>query len=493
MPQSKLKVLIDTNIIIHSEDNKEISEEIKIFHQNAKYFDVLIHPVIIRDLVRDNDIGRKKIVLSKLWKYNQLDFNAEPDNDFYQKIIKSTRHNDIIDDIILFSLFCWACDYLVTEDRWIHKKAYALWIKDNVFSLSKFNQYINSLFSKQSAPLDAFKNIIHDKISNISPRPIDEIFDSLKNDYPGFEDWYRKIIREERRGFFITWNWPQGEKLIYGLWIYDTANVEYLDGIKISTFKISSKKKWSKEGEKLLRQIIVYAMQSKKNLYIEVKKWNDFIDWLISFGFYIVWEKKDDTSSLVLKKDVFPVEVDRWLIENYPFYYFGEETGIFIIPIQSRFSEKLFPEIHSQLQIQLEDNVCGNTIKKSYLSRKNNKKMKRGDLIFFYETATWWWISENNMTLISVWVIEETLYTEEEIEAIKFIWKRSVYTLDEIQEMTRWWVFIINFRYLDELSTKPSFPQLISQSILKWPPQSIQEINKAHYNYLKSLLWSYYQ
>ncbi len=490
MRQSKLRVLIDTNIIIYSEDNKEISDEVKLFHQNAQYFDMVIHPHIIKDIERDDDLERRNIILSKLWKYNQLDFHAEPDIDFYKNISKSTKHNDTIDNTILYSLFCWACDYLVTEDRGIHKKAYTLWVKDKVFSLAKFNQYIDSLFSIQPTRLDAFKNIIHDKISNISPRPTDEIFDSLKADYPEFEDWYRKIIREERRGFFIVWT----KNLIYGLCLYDNNNDDYSDGIKVSTFKISARKKWSKEGEKLLRQIMVYAMQNqKKFLYIEVKKWNDFIDWLLWFGFYIVWDKKDDLSSLVLKKDIFPTTNDRWLVNNYPFYYFWENTNIFLIPIQSKFSEKLFPEIHSQLQLHIEDNVCWNTIKKSYLSWKNNKKIKHGDLIFFYESSTWWWIQENNMTLISVWVVEEMLYTDNEIDAIKFIWKRSVYTAEEIHRIAKWGVFIINFRYLDELKIKPNLWELIDQSVLKWPPQSMQNIDKVHYNYLKSLLWSYYQ
>lgn len=468
-----------------------MSNEVQIFHKNSRHYEVTIHPAIKNDLQRDNDLERKKIVLSKLWKYNELDFNADPDNDFYKKIPLSERHNDLIDNKLLFSVYCGLCDYLVTEDRGIHKKSYALWIKDKVFSLIKFNQYIDSLFTKETQFLVSFKNIIHDKISKVCPRPIDEIFDSLKSDYsPNFENWYKKIIREERRGFFIVWN----EKSIYWLCLYDDSNIEYSDGIKVSTFKISSKKKWSKEGEKLLRQIIVYAMKShKKYLYVEVKKWNDFINWLESFWFYNIWDKKWDSSSIVMKKDIFSSEDDRGIIYNYPFYYIWHQTNLFLIPIQSIYSEKLFPEIHSQLQIQLDDNVCWNTIKKSYLSWKNNTKIKKWDLIFFYETSTWKWNKENNMRLISFWVVEETLYTDNNIDAIKFIWKRSVYTAVEITHKASSGIFIINFRYLDELNIKPTYDDLCSNWVLNWPPQSIQSIDRNNYNYLYSLLWSYYR
>lgn len=490
MLKTKLRVLIDTNIIIHSEDNKEISEEVKKFHQSTIFFDVVVHPFIIYDIERDSNVERKNVALSKLWKYNKIDFNAEPDSDFYKNIKKPIKHNDAIDDRILFTLFCWACDYLVTEDRGIHKKAYILWIKDKVFSLEKFNQYISSLFPVDVLSLDSFKNIIHDKIAKISPRPIDEIFDTLKGDYPDFENWYKRIIREERKWFFIVWE----ENLIYGLCLYDEKNPEYADGIKISTFKVSAKKKWSKEGEKLLRQMMVYAMQNQKAfLYIEVKKDNDFIDWLLTFWFYRVWDKIGDVESVVLKKDIFPPQTDKGVVNNYPFYYFWENTNIFLIPIQSRFSEKLFPEIHSQLQLQIEDNSCWNTMKKSYLSWKNNKKMKEWDIVFFYETATGWWIAENNMRIISIWVVEETLYTQDHIDAIKFIWKRSVYTAEEIQAKALDWTFILNFRHLDELFIKPNFNELCQNWILNWAPQSILSINREYYGYLKTLLWSYYQ
>lgn len=489
--QKKLRILIDTNILIHSEDAKEIDIEVQKFHKLSKYFDFFVHPYISQDLNKDKDKKRKDIIKSKLWKYNVSDFSRQPDESYYSIISKPKKDNDRIDDNLLFAVKNIACDYLVTEDRWIMSKSFKLGIENKVFSIKKFNEYIESLYDPDKK-LDSINNVTHDRIYNVDSTASDQIFDSLKEDYYWFEEWYKKIVAEGRKWFFILWG---DKRWILWLCLYDDHNDDYLDWIKICTFKVSEIKKWNKSWELLLRQMFLYAMSEKRRyLYVEVKKEKEFfIEWLKSFGFYILWDKHWDSDSFVLKKDIFYPSQDKWIIFNYPFFYFDDQVNIFLIPIQSKFSSKLFPDLHSQLSINLDDNICWNTIKKSYLSKKNNKQIKKWDLVFFYETWTWKWIKEKNYSIISFWIVDDILYTDDEITATLFISKRSVYSLSEIRDITKWGAFIINFRYFDSLKNPINYDTLLLNKILNWAPQSITKLNRESFPFIKKHLWSYYQ
>lgn len=479
-------ILIDTNILIYWEDNKIIDESIQLFFNLSNHFDIIIDKWSFLDIERDKNEERKKIIKSKLWKYKKSDFNLNPDEEFYKIISQPKKDNDIIDDKLLFTLKSWVCDYLITEDKWIHTKSLKLWIKDWVFTVWQFNKYISSLYPEEWI-LESITNVIHEKWYNIDPEAKDEIFNTLKEDYPQFIIWYKK--NNQRKGFFLKNN--EG---IMWMCLYDDDNEDYLDWIKISTFKVSDIKKWTKSGELLLRQIFLYALNNnKKYLYIEVKINKYILEWLKQFWFYHFWFKNIEETEVILRKDIFSPNINKWIYQNFPFFYYWKETNIFIIPILSEFSNKLFPDVHSQMSLWLDENVCWNTIKKSYLSKSKITLLKEWDLILFYETSTWKWLKEKNQKVISFWIVENTLFTEDDIKAIKFIWKRSVYSYNEILDKLKWWLNIINFLYLNEINEEITYKELLKEWILNWPPQSIQWIDKKHFNYIKWKLWFYYQ
>lgn len=488
----KFKVLIDTNIIIYSEDNTTVSSDIQEFHKLSKNFDVFVHPKVFSDINNDRDEERKNIIKSKIQKYQILDFKLEPDDSYYLVVKYPQKTNDAIDDNLLFTVEKGVCNYLVTEDRGIYSKALALGIVDKVFSVASFNEFIRSQFSTENN-FSSLKGVTHDFVHNIALDTHDEIFDTLKEDY-NFDFWYKnKVIDQHRKGFFIL-----SDHHISALCLYDENNMEYKNAIKISTFKVSEKIKWQKRWELILRQIIMHWISMRKqNLYIEVKNNKIFfINWLLSFWFESIWSKKGDTDSTVLRKNIMPVESDNGIVKNYPYYFFWEDTNIFLIPIQSQYATKLFPNSSDQLSLNVEDNVCWNTIKKSYLSNKKITSFKKWDLIFFY--LTWTWKSskyDNNQRLISFGVIDDFLYTRDLSEAISFIWKRSVYTIKEIEKMVETWISIINFRYCDDFKSKLTYEMLLQENIINWPIQSILKIenkNKAIILF-KKFLWYYYR
>src|SRR5690554_7936192 len=80
-----MRVLIDTNILIHLEDNKVINESFAQFYRLAisNNCKVMYHPLAIpKDLNRDKDARRREITMSKLQKYEKLTDYSKQDERF---------------------------------------------------------------------------------------------------------------------------------------------------------------------------------------------------------------------------------------------------------------------------------------------------------------------------------------------------------------------------------------------------------------------------
>jgi hypothetical protein len=69
-----MRVLIDTNIAIYREDNKIVSGEIQNLSRlmAANQVGIVVHPSSRKDILRDADEDRKKIMLSKIGAYETL-------------------------------------------------------------------------------------------------------------------------------------------------------------------------------------------------------------------------------------------------------------------------------------------------------------------------------------------------------------------------------------------------------------------------------------
>ena len=77
-----MRLLIDTNILIHLEDNKIVDDDFYKFYQLAvsNNCQILYHPDCIKDISKDKDFIRKEILKSKLKKYTKLINKAKLDN-----------------------------------------------------------------------------------------------------------------------------------------------------------------------------------------------------------------------------------------------------------------------------------------------------------------------------------------------------------------------------------------------------------------------------
>lgn len=480
-----MRIILDTNIIINSEDDNILDDKLTIMHSLAEKHGVqrLIHKKSEDDIKKDKNVARQKKTLSKLAKYPILDFDNKPDTTFESICGKPIKTNDEVDNYILYALYKGAASYLVTEDRGIHSKALKLGLRDRVATVNDFNNLLITEFELVFPELPSIKEKALTEIDSN-----DLIFDSLKKDYPGFEKWLRKKASEGRKAWVI-----QIDKSLDGICIYDPKNKGCDEKMKICTFKISENSRGNRIGELLLRQAMIFAYENTiDTLFIEVKKDKDeFIEWLKDFGFFMYGKKNEGTNDeeYILKKLIKPIEKTETQTDivhlnkiHFPYYVEPPSVNSFIIPIRPVFTKRLFPDLEDQPSLPGFSLPCGNAIRKAYVCKTQNRQITIGDVIFFYE-------SKRKQSIIAVGFIEEYLISTDLNKLLEFIGKISVYSIEDIKNLMRSSkeLVVIKFRYCFSYRNIGHLQKLIKNTVLKSAPQSITSIT-SKYEILKKLL-----
>ena len=153
----------------------------------------------------------------------------------------------------------------------------------------------------------------------------------------------------------------------------------------------------------------------------------------------------------------------------------------FIIPIQPKYHEDLFPDLSSLKGSLFEKDQSlyscqGNTIKKAYLCHSKIKAIQQGDIVLFYR-------STDKKSIQCIGIVENVLFSEDINEVFPIIAKRTVYTFSEVQEFLRKKTLVILFRYI-ELEREIPHRKIVEVGI-KGNIQSIRQISNEQYVSLK--------
>lgn len=133
-----MRVMIDTNIFIQRENYHVLPEKLRELLKilNVLKVDILVHPKSIDEIRRDHDEERKKVALSKIQTYPLLESppNPDKDKDFLNMVGSATNINDYIDILLLYAVYRDAVDFLISEDKGVHNRAFRANMKDRVLS-----------------------------------------------------------------------------------------------------------------------------------------------------------------------------------------------------------------------------------------------------------------------------------------------------------------------------------------------------------------------
>lgn len=495
-----MRVLFDTNIFIYREDDHVISENLQDLLRvlSASKIDIALHPLSVEDLQKDPDKRRKCVMSSKLKAYPLLEAPPDPEKDLrYLSVVNnSTKDNDKIDNRILYSVYKDAIDYLVTEDRGIHKKASKLGINERVLLIEEALQVFKGHMHKES--IIATPALKSEMVYNLNYE--DPIFNSLKEEYhPEFGDWFKKISREGRK----SWVYYRKDGSIGAILIYkfeEEAIDEAIPALprkkrlKIALMKVTHI--GYKIGELFIKMIVDLAIKNDiYEIYLThfTQEEDQLVELITDYGFdkEAVKPKGEKLEDIYVKRltaepkmtiSMNPLEISK---KFYPSFYDGEGINKFIIPIRPEFHAKLFTDFPGRQPTLMEYNgefiVEGNTIKKAYLSNSRIKRIGPGDILLFYKT-------KDLHAITSIGIVEKVYSGLTDSDKIlRLVGKRTVFSREEVDALAKNPVSVFLFRHHLHLKGIITLNELIKNGIVSGWPQSVTEIDHKKYLELKRM------
>lgn len=475
-----MKYLIDTNVFIPLEptsprDVAALTDRVIAFAQKANRagFPLFVHPAQLRDIRSDRDSQRRALRETLLGKYPLL---PEPPATAKIEALLGPAdedHHDWVDHQLLAALQAEAVDVLVTEDIGIHRKAIRLGLHHRVLFIGDAVIALDALVDTVPPALPAVTALKAHNLNGADP-----IFDSLRAAYPGFDNWLSKCRRKHRQSWVIEAN-AGGYG---GVCLVNREDRPDLAGpgktLKICTFKISDAHSGFRFGELLLRHVLAFAEQNAfQNLFIEVFPTQDrLLAFLAEFGFEDVTKPTERGELRLVKRlscepgemaGLPAVEVNK---RFGPAVLKWADTSAFLVPIQPRFHDLLFPEATPQTSLFAGAHPCGNALRKAYLCNAGTREIRPGDVLLFYR-------SEDTKAVTVVGVAEETLIAGQATQIARFVGKRTVYPFAEIEKLCAKEVLAILFRQARVLATPLGFATLIAHEVISAAPQSITKLN----------------
>jgi ribosomal protein S18 acetylase RimI-like enzyme len=503
------KLLLDANIFIALEDPKVVPPAVATLAQKAYLHGIALYldEACVDDIRRDPNLERREATLSKLRKFPLLDRIAHRSREMQSSRFGPIKDdNDRCDVLMLDTLDLGVVDFLVTEDRGIHKRAEHAGLRRRVFTVLEALVWVQRTFEPREFKL---RFIETRKAHQISPD--DPIFEGLRQDYPPFDEWFSKCRRAHRDCWTVEINGQLAGLVIRKDETHAEAGTVHLGPriLKICTLKMKPEFHGEKFGEQLLKKVLWFAQGNAYDLiYLTVfPKQEVLISLLATFGFEVTATQSN--GELVMERPMLSGEFAQlpegndplaFDLRAYPRFYDGPLVNKFIIPIQSEFHIILFPEIAEARDLPLfpsekfmvtssrgRDRTPGNTIRKVYICRSPTRTLRAGDVVLFYLSKTPELVRSQSLTTVGI--VEQARLAATATDLIRLVGRRSVYRRDSLEAMSpsaESPVLVIDFLLNGHFGPQVPLQALFdARAFVGKPPQSIKRVADEIYQGLK--------
>ncbi|MBP7702192.1 MAG: GNAT family N-acetyltransferase [Phenylobacterium sp.] len=491
---SEFKLLIDTNVFIGLEDPKRVdpaaAEIVRKCGEHA--VSIFVHQAALQDIARDKDQTRREISLSKVRKFQELKAPKLPDKATLEQRFGAIRKpNDEVDVALLYALHLNVVDLLITEDQGIHDRVKLTPLASRVLTVVDAQVWLRRTFD----PTPVAFPLIDDRKAHEIDRQ-DDLFDSLRDGYAGFDVWWDKCVQQHRRCWTVTVDDQLAGLIVRKEETRAQATVS-LPGtkiLKICTFKVRPEFRGEKLGELLLKQALWYAQRNGYDLtylttfadqetLIRLLEYYGFVHTLTQADGEMVFEKPLSNAPLI---PINGTDLFTTVRTHYPRFVTSPPAQVFCVPIQGDYHQKLFPELAFAAPLPLfpdestllstgGERTPGNTIRKVYLCRAKSAAIRPGDVLVFYQSKAEGLLASQAIT--SLGVVERVSQTADLEELIRLTAKRSVFSETELRAMISAKatpVRVIDFLLVGHLEPPVPLATLVAEGVFNGrPPQSI--------------------
>ncbi len=336
----------------------------------------------------------------------------------------------------------------------------------------------------------------------------DEIFDSLREGYPGFDEWWRtKCVPDHRPCWVVSIDGEIAGLVVRKEETHAQAKTRHAGPkiLKVCTFKVKPKFRGEKLGELLLKQILWFVQRNAFDLVYLTTFDNQtiLIDVLQYYGFAMtgandlgegIYEKALSRDQLVPTTNDDLFDLARL---NYPRFAARSPARAFCIPIKSEFHDILFPELANkvpklQLDLFADQNLSrggqatrrpGNTIRKVYLCRAMTQQLQPGSVVLFYRSLSPGYVASQSIT--SVGVVEDMHQATSLDDLVRLTGKRSVYSeaqLAAFEATAQRPVKVVDFLLAGHIEPSINLNELMRLGVFRGgPPQSISGLTEERF------------
>ncbi len=299
----------------------------------------------------------------------------------------------------------------------------------------------------------------------------DEFFDSLREDYPGFDEWFNKKAKNNESAFILEDGDINGFLYLKEENDEDTTITPTLlkkRRLKVGTFKINAH--GTKLGERFIKIIIDQMFRNNyEEAYVTIfNRHESLISLLERYGFeyYGTKSSKAGVENVYVKSSK---KVLGDILLDYPKIHVKNNKK-FMLSIFPEFHTRMFPnsKLRTERNHVIEDAPFTNSIEKVYLSGANLSVYGKGDIIVVYRTADKGKSAEYSSVATSVCVVEEVRHISEfrdYDEFYNYCYKHSVFNDEELRYFwtTRRYKYLVKMLYNIALNKRPIRQELIEE------------------------------
>lgn len=286
------------------------------------------------------------------------------------------------------------------------------------------------------------KNIEHKTFGEVDLK--DSFFDSLRTDYPGFDDWFIRKS-EKNQDAFVQYD---DDRNLRGFLYFKTEKnlvedvkpVIYANKIlKVGTFKIEAH--GTKMGEQFIKLILDYAVNENVDVcYVTIyEKHKSLIDLIQQFGFELYGTKgENEYEEQVYIKNMAKITGD--ITKDFPIVA-AKSAKKYLLSIYPKYHSVMFPDsiLTTENKNIITDVSYTNSIHKVYVcSMDQVEELKRGDIVVIYRTAEYGRTAEYSAVATSICVVEDVKKQTEFDSFEEFYKYASKYSVFERSDLQYW-------------------------------------------------------